>query len=123
MTRGAQDWELLKVEEVAQSCLEPQQQDTGLQQALAEAQEKQWWVNCQVRWASWVHPLVGPSAGVSLWSHPGWCPQGLGMGSGLALALLSAVSVVLALVPAADPQDATKASLTPSATPTHGGPS
>lgn len=108
-------------EEVARSCPEPRQQDTGLQQALGEARGKQWWVNCQVRQVSWARPQAGPSTGVSLWSHPGWCPQGLGLG--LALARLSAVSVVLALVPAADPQDATKVSLTPSATPTHGGPS
>lgn len=121
VTWGVQGWELLKDKEVAQSCPEPQQQDTGLQPALGEAQRKQWWVNCQVRQVSWVCPQAGPSTGVSLWSHPGWCPQGLGLG--LALPRLSAVSVALALVPAVDPQDGTKVSLTPSATPTHGGPS
>lgn len=64
-------------------------------------------------------PQAGPSAGVSLWSHPGWCPLGLG----LARVLLSAVPAALALAPAEDTQDATKVSLTLNATPTHRGPS
>lgn len=122
VTWGAQGWEFSKGEGVPQSRLEPQRQGTGLQRVLTEAQEKQRRrVNCQVRQVvSWAWPQAGPSAGVSPWSHPGWCPQGLGLGLGWALALLSAVSLALALVPAADPQDASKVSLTPSATPTHG---
>lgn len=118
VTWGAQGWELLKWEEVAQSCLEPRKQDTELQKALVEVQEKQWWVSCQVRQVSWVFSRAGPSAGLSPWSHPGWRPQDLG----LAFALLSAVPVALALTPAADPTGSNQGfSDSMSATPTHGG--
>lgn len=62
-------------------------------------------MSCRVRQVDWVCPQVGPSAGVSLWSHPGWCLQELG----LALGPLPAVPVPLAPAPMGDPEDAAKA--------------